>query len=434
MIKMKDSGIPWVGLIPEHWNITKANYQLKKMERPIDDTMEVVTCFRDGMVTLRKNRRLDGFTESFKEIGYQGIEVGDLVIHEMDAFAGAVGISDSRGKATPVYSVCTLKNAGNIKYYAHLIKIMSWTGLIQSYAQGIRVRSVDFRFKTLKKQNIPVPPVKEQEIITEYLDLECKKIDEIKSDITNQIDILLNYKNAIITEIISQGLNKNCYKKDSNITWIGKIPKHWEINKIKYTSTLKGRIGWQGLTSDEYQNEGPYLITGTDFMNGSINWDSCVRITENRYEEAKNIQIKNNDLLITKDGTVGKVAIVENLNTKASLNSGVLLIRPQFDYCVKYLFYVLNSNIFWHWFNLKNAGNSTIIHLYQGDFKEFKYPLPPLVEQQKIAEHLDTKCKEIDSIINAKHKQLQLIDNYKKSLIFEIVTGKKEIIHENINR
>ena len=105
----KNSGVKWLGDVPRHWDITKGKWLYKKMNRPVKPDDEVVTCFRDGMVTLRKNRRLRGFTESIKEIGYQGIKKGDLVIHQMDAFAGAIGVSDSDGKSTPVYSVCQPK-------------------------------------------------------------------------------------------------------------------------------------------------------------------------------------------------------------------------------------------------------------------------------------------------------------------------------------
>jgi len=109
--------------------------------------------------------------------------------------------------------------------------------------------------------------------------------------------------------------------KPSGIAWIGDIPKEWSMKKIKYISVLKGRIGWQGLTSDEYTDERAFLITGTDFANGHINWDTCVHVPMKRWEQAKDIQIENGDLLITKDGTVGKVAIVDGLNSPASLNS-----------------------------------------------------------------------------------------------------------------
>lgn len=210
--------------------------------------------------------------------------------------------------------------------------------------------------------------------------------------------------------------------KPSGIDWIGEIPCSWNIKRIKYLAQLKGRIGWQGLTSDEYTDVGPFLITGVDFSDGGINWESCVHITEERWAEAPEIHIKNGDLLITKDGTVGKVAIVENLQGKASLNSGVLLIKTSDEYSKKFLYWALLSEEFWTWFRLKNAGNSTIIHLYQNDFAEFSYTFPGITEQNAIADFLDKECAQIDSVAADLEKQIALLQQYKKSLITETVT------------
>lgn len=210
--------------------------------------------------------------------------------------------------------------------------------------------------------------------------------------------------------------------KPSGIDWIGEIPQGWNLKRIKYLSTLKGRIGWQGLTADEYVDKGPFLITGTDFINGTINWDTCVHITEERWVEAPEIHIKNGDLLITKDGTVGKVAIVSNLEGKASLNSGVLLIRTFEGFDKRFLYWTLLSDEFWVWFKLKNAGNSTILHLYQNDFAEFCYTFPNVIEQKAIANFLDKQCSRIDGVINDLEKQIETLQKYKKSLILETVT------------
>lgn len=210
--------------------------------------------------------------------------------------------------------------------------------------------------------------------------------------------------------------------KPSGVTWIGDVPQSWSIKRIKYLSQLKGRIGWQGLTSDEYTDEGPYLITGVDFCNGSVDWNSCVHITIERWQEAPEIHIQNGDLLITKDGTVGKVAIVSNLEEKASLNSGVLLVKTKPEYNKKFLYWVLQSEEFWAWFRLKNAGNSTIIHLYQNDFAEFSYTFPNQQEQQSIANFLDEQCAQIDSIAAVLEKQIKVLQQYKDSLISETVT------------
>lgn len=210
--------------------------------------------------------------------------------------------------------------------------------------------------------------------------------------------------------------------KQTGIRWIGEIPSDWNTKRIKYMATLKGRIGWQGLTSEEYQNEGAYLITGVDFLDGGINWEQCEHVPMKRWEEAKDIQIQNGDLLITKDGTVGKVAIVSNIPGKTSLNSGVLRIMPVEGYSRRFLYWVLQSEVFWNWFNFRNAGNSTIVHLYQGDFADFIYAFPKYDEQERISDYLDKQCAKLDSAIQTIEKQIDTLSAHKKSLITETVT------------
>ena len=210
--------------------------------------------------------------------------------------------------------------------------------------------------------------------------------------------------------------------KESGIDWIGQIPEEWDISKIKFTTQLNGRIGWQGLTSAEYKEEGPYLITGTDFYNGAINFETAVHIDEKRWSEASQIQVENGDLLITKDGTVGKVAIISGLDDKASLNSGVLRIQTVDEIDRKFLYYVLLSDEFWMWFNYTNSGASTILHLYQNVFDEFTFTFPSKNEQQKIADFLDKKTAQLDKVKALLEEQIQKLKDYRASLIYETVT------------
>ncbi len=281
----------------------------------------------------------------------------------------------------------------------------------------------------IENLKLNLPPKQEQQAIADFLDNKCEKIDKVIGEIEEQVQILEDYKKSLITETVTKGLDRTVPMKDSGIDWIGKIPKNWNIKRIKYFTTLNGRIGWQGLTTEDYKEEGPFLITGTDFMNGKINWDTCTHITEKRWIEANTIQIRNNDLLITKDGTVGKIAIVEDLKDKASLNSGVLLIRPNKNvkYNNKFMYYQLLSDVFWSWFEFNKSGNSTIIHLYQQDFENLYVLLPEIQEQEQIANYLDKKCAEINYLIKNKKEQLETIKEYKKSLIYEYVTGKKRV-------
>lgn len=200
--EMKDSGIPWANFVPAHWMSSKIKYEIFPLQRLVHSSDLVMTCFRDGEVTLRQNRREDGFTISITENGYQGVEVGDLVIHGMDAFAGAIGCSDSRGKITPVVHVC--KTTGNNRFFMYVLRSMAANDVLMSFAEGIRVRSSDFRnFNKLGKFPIEVPPVNEQNDIVGFLDRKCGKIDAIIVQKKEQIEILDEYKKSLIFEYVT---------------------------------------------------------------------------------------------------------------------------------------------------------------------------------------------------------------------------------------
>ena len=210
--------------------------------------------------------------------------------------------------------------------------------------------------------------------------------------------------------------------KPSGIDWIGDVPANWYMIKLKYFSYLKGRIGWQGLTADEFIDEGPYLITGTDFENGKIQFDRSYHISDERYNQAPEIQLKVGDLLVTKDGTVGKMAYVDTLPGKASLNSHLLLIRPlenKFDN--RFLFWLMSSSVFNGYTEYAQDG-TVMASLSQEKIGNFIAYFPEITEQQAVADFLDKECAQIDSIAADLEKQIALLQQYKKSLITETVT------------
>lgn len=197
----KDSGIQWIGQMPAHWKTIRGKYTLKYLQKPVREDDGVITCFRDGEVTLRSNRREDGFTLSDKEIGYQGIDVGDLVVHGMDGFAGAIGISDSRGKASPVLNV--LDTDLNKKYVMYYLRSMAYGDVFTALATGIRVRSCDLRWNKLAELFYPVPPREEQDAIVAYIDEKLKKIAEAVDDKKRQLATLEEYKKSLIFEYVT---------------------------------------------------------------------------------------------------------------------------------------------------------------------------------------------------------------------------------------
>jgi type I restriction enzyme S subunit len=200
-MEMKDSGLQWIGEIPAHWNYIRGKYILKYIQKPVREDDGVITCFRDGEVTLRSNRREDGFTVSDKEIGYQGIDVGDLVVHGMDGFAGAIGISDSRGKASPVLNV--LDTNQNKKYVMYYLRSMASGNVFTALSTGIRVRSCDLRWNKLAELMYPIPPISEQVGIVKYIDSMLDKANVLIDEKKDQLTILDAYKKSLIYEYVT---------------------------------------------------------------------------------------------------------------------------------------------------------------------------------------------------------------------------------------
>lgn len=199
--EMKDSGIQWIGMMPAHWDCIRGKYILKYIQKPVREDDGVITCFRDGEVTLRSNRREDGFTMADKEIGYQGIDVGDLVVHGMDGFAGAIGISDSRGKASPVLNVLDTKQ--NKRYIMYFLRSMAYSDVFMALATGIRVRSCDLRWNKLSELFYPIPPLEEQEAIVDYIDSILRRTDEVIAAKKEQFSTLEAYKKSLIYEYVT---------------------------------------------------------------------------------------------------------------------------------------------------------------------------------------------------------------------------------------
>ena len=200
-VEMKDSGIEWIGEIPKEWEVKKGKFCLDFVQKPVREDDEVITCFRNGEVTLRKNRREEGFTVSFKEIGYQGIDIGDLVVHGMDGFAGAIGISDSRGKASPVLNVLDSKN--NKRYIMFYLRNMAYNGVFIALSTGIRVRTCDTNWGKLRELFYIIPSIEEQNKIVNFLDDIITKTEALIADKQHQLSILEQYKKSLIYEYVT---------------------------------------------------------------------------------------------------------------------------------------------------------------------------------------------------------------------------------------
>lgn len=212
--------------------------------------------------------------------------------------------------------------------------------------------------------------------------------------------------------------------KDSGVEWLGEIPSHWLNTKVKYEAYVKARVGWHGLKSDDFTDEGPYLVTGSDFKGTNIDWSQCYHCDEPRYEQDPYIQLRDGDLLITKDGTIGKIALVSNLKDgeKATLNSGIFVVRPlRNNFSTKFYFWLLQSKVFKEFVDFNKTG-STIVHLYQDTFVNFEYASPNLEDQINISDFLDHQTAQIDTLIAKQEKLIELLKEKRQAVISHVVT------------
>lgn len=348
---------------------------------------------------------------------------------------GSVGIAMTGATCANVGYI-DLDTTANQSVYSYIMK----EGYNSKY---LFYSLIAMRYEILSKQNggaqqgingeicknlyVPQIDLLTQNKVVSFLDKKVGTIDSLIEYLSNEIAELEKLKFNTTTDVVKNGVKKN-KAKSVKYLWIREMNERYSLGMIKYDFSLHGRIGWQGLTTSDYKDVGPHLITGTDFSEGVVNWDTCVHITDKRFDEDYNIHVKEGDLLITKDGTIGKIAIALNCPEKVSLNSGIMLIKPVSNKCLtKYLRYVLSSEIFWDWYYFSQRGNATIKHLYQEQFGYFVYPLPSIEEQNEIVKFLDEKCYKINELIKIKKEKIKELNNYKKSLIFECVVLRKEV-------
>ena len=411
--EMKDSGIPWIGMIPEHWKLERGKNILKLLNRPIRENDDVITCFRDGEVTLRKNRREEGFTNSMKEIGYQGIEPGDLVVHGMDGFAGAIGISDSRGKSSPVLNV--MDSTQNKKYLMYFLRGMAYKDVFMALSTGIRVRTCDLRWNKLAIFPFLMPSLNEQNSIAAYLDEKCSKIDEIIASEKASIEDYKQWKASIIYEAVTKGLDPNVEMKDSGIEWIGEVPFDWTIIRVKNLLTEINDRSKTGLEEPLSMSQVLGIVPSSMI---------AVANPATSYVGAK--IVKPNDLVFNKLKAHLGVFSVSNYDGLVSPDYAVYRAGertdPQF---LEYLFKTPNCiQEFKKFITGVGAGLS---RLYTSDLFNIKVALPAISVQKHIIEYLNDFCSQADALIEEKQSLITDLESYKKSLIYEVVTGKRRV-------
>ncbi|EJU8964261.1 restriction endonuclease subunit S [Vibrio parahaemolyticus] len=432
----KDSGIEWLKYMPTHWQLTRAKHLFKKVQRPVRPEDGIVTAFRDGEVTLRSNRRVDGFTNAAKEIGYQGVRKGDLIVHAMDGFAGAIGMSDSDGKCSPVCSVCVPWESGVVdtEYYGYLVRQLAVTDFITSLAKGIRERSTEFRFGEFSALPLAVPPYIEQQKIANFLSHETAKIDTLITKQEKLIELLKEKRQAVISHAVTKGLNPDAPMKDSGVEWLEEVPEHWVVCRLKHIkgkdkgSFVDGPFG-SNLKSEHFINNGDVYVIESNFATtGSLDISKLKTISTSHFETISRSETKEGAIIIAKIGArYGMSSVLPQLPKRAVVSGNSLSLKVDEEKMdVQYSHQLLS--------HLKQEGamddgvNVTAQPaLSLGQLNNLPFLCPPKEEQNDIVSFIQHQNESFSALIESATKMIELSKERKTALISAAVTGKIDV-------
>ena len=421
----KDSGVEWLGSIPLHWDVQRLKSLFTLMRREPREEDGIVTAFRDGEVTLRANRRVDGFTNAVHEIGYQGIRTGDLVIHAMDAFAGAIGVSDSDGKSTPVYSVCTPKGPWvDSWYYGLTLRHMALSGFVNSLAKGIRERSTEFRWADASVVALPVPPIEEQVVIKEFLDHETAKIDALVAEQERLIELLKEKRQAVISHAVTKGLDSSVPMKDSGVEWLGEVPAHWESWKVAHAFGSIGSGTTPPSNEEHWYDNGtiPWVTTGE--LRENVIFETSKSVTSDALQKFSALRLHPvGSLVVAMYGaTIGRLGI---LGVNATTNQACCVLGDPKHLDIAFTFYWLQGfkQIIIDLFS--SGGGQPNIN--QDIVSGLRIPAPGLPEQKMIITFLDQETAKIDALVIEALSVITLLQERRTALISAAVTGQIDV-------
>lgn len=419
MREMKDSGIEWIGEIPKDWEITKIGMLYNLRITKVSDTDYAPLSVTKMGVLLQ----LETVAKTNAHDDRKLVKKGDFVINSRSDRRGSCGISDYYGSVSLINIVLEPKNNMSSGYYSCLFKTVQFADEFYKNGHGIVDDLWTTGWQDMKRIILPVPHYSEQQQIADYLDTKCSEIDATAEDIQKEIDLLEDYKKSVITEAVTKGLNPDAEMKDSGIEWIGEIPKGWKIIQLKYITNSIGD-GLHGTPN--YDDLGTiFFINGNNLGNRKISiTEKTNRLTEEEYKKCGVVKLDKCTLLMSLNGTYGTLSMYDNEPIMLSKSVGYINVCNKET--KEYLYYFLQSSLAQNQMTISLAG-TTIANLSLATVRNLKICLPSICEQQQIADYLDIKCSEIDALIADKKRQLDILADYKKSLIYEYVTGKKEV-------
>lgn len=424
--KYKDSGIEWIGRIPPNWNVLPHKYIMSKVKNICEkyDGEDIISLTMKGVIKRDLNNPMGKMPLTFD--GYQKIESGNLLLclFDIDVTPRCVGLIKDNGLTSPAYSQFKFLGQDCPQYYTYLLTMIDDDKCFLHLSKNLRSSLTEDNFGAILTIQ---PPIDEQQRIAGYLDKKCGEIDRVVETEKAVIEKLKEYKQSIITEAVTKGLDKSAPLKDSGIEWIGKIPQHWEVIKLKKTISLIADI--DHYMPDTTDTGYSYLMTGDlKDVASKIDFENCKHISESDYKDlSKKIHPILDDVIFARYATIGTVCYVD-IQRDFLVSYSCLTIRPDSEKLFgKFLYYYLMSDTFKievsQYINSNTQSNVGLDSL-----QKVYMVLPDKNEQQQIAEYLDKKCSEIDKAITEKEQVIEKFSEYKKSLIYECVTGKRKVV------
>lgn len=421
----KDSGIKWIGVIPEHWSTQRVSqaFEYKKSKAKLDNPV-VLSLTRDAVKVRDISNNEGQLAESYRD--YNPVEVGDFILNVMDLYSGAnCNVSNVEGVISPAYANLKYREGINPYYYDYFFKVQYWTMAMFAHGKGV---SFDHRWtlnKTdLLKYEIPKIPFEEQNRIVFFLKDKLSKIDSLIKIQEKQIETMKEYKQSFISKIVTKGLETNSPMKESGIDWIGKIPLNWETIKMKYLGQSRNGLTYK---PEDIVDEGE----GTLVLRSSNVQDGQLVFTDNVYVRTlinDDLRLQENDILIcSRNGSrdlIGKNALIPP-KLDATFGAFMMIFRTSIN--ASYVRYLLSSSIFSYY--LGTFLTSTINQLTLKNFNNMimVYTSNP-TEQDKISNHLDSMSAKVDALVKIKTLKIEKLIEYKKALIYEYVTGKRGFV------
>lgn len=427
--EMKDSGVAWIGEIPKGWGVSRLK-NLFRIKKNIagQEGYDVLSVTQKGIKIKDLTKNEGQLAKDYSN--YQLVEKNDFVMNHMDLLTGYVDCSNFMGVTSPDYRVfyCVDNKTTNREYYLYILQACYTNKIFYGLGQGVsgfgRWRLPADQFLLFE---LPIPSFSEQQIITNYLDEKCAEIDNLISLLEEMIGELKAYKQSVITEAVCKGLNKNVPMKDSGIEWIGEIPEHWIAlqvrNIIKVSSSKR-------VFEESYQDDGIPFYRSKEIteLSEDSECNPTIFISRELFEKVNILSPspKKGDILLTSIGTIGKTWISDGREFYyKDGNLTQLSIEDNAD--AKYVNYCFKSSVIFKQYEMLSVG-STLLALTIHKISRLTLTFPPLSEQQSIANYLDEKCGNIEGLIAIKQAKIDELKEYKKSLIYEYVTGKKSVI------